>query len=273
MRNFDNLMPISKFAELCGVSRQTLIYYDKIGIFHPGHADEKGYRFYSLLQHEEFSLISMLAELDTPLEEIKNYLEYKNAETFLSLLKQKEQAVTKKINKLNSISRLIKERQKITGEALEIVEPEKVTFNRQPEAKIILSKPIEDDDPAIFPEVVSELDNLLKRKNIETYEFGAIVKKENLVLPFDYKIAWFYTTTYSDTDGTTVKPEGLYASTCHRGNYDTIGISYRRLLSCLSENGWLITGDSYETDLLGSYTQKNENEYLTRVSIPVKKKI
>ncbi len=38
---------ISEMASLFNVSRQTLIYYDKIGLFKPAVVNEKGYRFYS----------------------------------------------------------------------------------------------------------------------------------------------------------------------------------------------------------------------------------
>lgn len=41
---------ISEMASLFNVSRQTLIYYDKIGLFKPAVVNEKGYRFYSPTQ-------------------------------------------------------------------------------------------------------------------------------------------------------------------------------------------------------------------------------
>lgn len=41
---------ISEMASIHGVSRQTLIYYDKIELFQPVHIDENGYRFYAAEQ-------------------------------------------------------------------------------------------------------------------------------------------------------------------------------------------------------------------------------
>ena len=35
---------ISDMAKLHNISRQTLIHYDKIGLFKPMHTDENGYR-------------------------------------------------------------------------------------------------------------------------------------------------------------------------------------------------------------------------------------
>ena len=53
-----------------GVSRQTLIYYDKIGLFGPAEVNEKGYRFYSPTQIPLMRLICMLRDLGVDLDEI-----------------------------------------------------------------------------------------------------------------------------------------------------------------------------------------------------------
>ena len=44
----DGMYTISEMASIFGVSRQTLIYYDKIGLFAPAEVNEKGYRFIRL---------------------------------------------------------------------------------------------------------------------------------------------------------------------------------------------------------------------------------
>ena len=52
-----NHIPISEFASLTNVSRQTLIYYDKIGLFKPDFKNESGYRYYSVKQIEFISCL------------------------------------------------------------------------------------------------------------------------------------------------------------------------------------------------------------------------
>ena len=61
---------ISEMANIFGVSRQTLIYYDKIGLFGPAEVNEKGYRFYSPTQIPLMRLICMLRDLGVDLDEI-----------------------------------------------------------------------------------------------------------------------------------------------------------------------------------------------------------
>lgn len=62
---------ISEMASLFNVSRQTLIYYDKIGLFKPAVVNEKGYRFYSPTQIPgSCALICMLRDLGLELDEM-----------------------------------------------------------------------------------------------------------------------------------------------------------------------------------------------------------
>ena len=64
------MYPISKMASLFDVSRQTLIYYDRIGLFKPATVNDKGYRFYSPVQIPVLRLICMLRDLGLGLEEV-----------------------------------------------------------------------------------------------------------------------------------------------------------------------------------------------------------
>lgn len=66
----DGMYTISEMASIFDVSRQTLIYYDKIGLFAPAEVNEKGYRFYSPTQIPLMRLISILRDLGVDLDEI-----------------------------------------------------------------------------------------------------------------------------------------------------------------------------------------------------------
>lgn len=46
-----------EFAKICSVSKQTLIYYDRVGIFSPDITGSNGYRYYSYTQIETFTVI------------------------------------------------------------------------------------------------------------------------------------------------------------------------------------------------------------------------
>lgn len=69
------MLKIGEFAKVCGVSVQTLRYYDKIGVFCADHVDDvTGYRYYSQDKIKTFQLIEQLKKLDFSLDEIKEFL-------------------------------------------------------------------------------------------------------------------------------------------------------------------------------------------------------
>lgn len=66
----------TEFASISGVSRQTLIFYEKKGIFLPAYKNEKGYRFYLMSQLDIIATIQSLQKIGLSLEEIKDYIEH-----------------------------------------------------------------------------------------------------------------------------------------------------------------------------------------------------
>ena len=70
-----------EMAKLHGISKQTLLYYDSIGLLKPKEKDKfNKYRYYTLDQFDELDVIICLKTLGLQLKEIKNYLKKTKAE-------------------------------------------------------------------------------------------------------------------------------------------------------------------------------------------------
>ncbi len=70
-----NLFSIGELAKYQKISNQTLIYYDKMGIFKPEYIDpNNGYRYYGAKQLDTLDTILVLKEIGLSLKEIQNYL-------------------------------------------------------------------------------------------------------------------------------------------------------------------------------------------------------
>ena len=91
---------ISQFAELCGTTRQTLQYYDKIGLLHPLYIGEQGYRYYDPVQRYDFQLISTLKQSGCSLDEINEIMKRNGDEQVLQILADKRQQLTKEAKKV-----------------------------------------------------------------------------------------------------------------------------------------------------------------------------
>lgn len=70
----DDLIKISEMAKMCGISRQTLILYDKNGLLKPAYVSETGYRYYSVDQLPYLRLICLLKSLGVTLAELNVFL-------------------------------------------------------------------------------------------------------------------------------------------------------------------------------------------------------
>ena len=78
-------LSVSQFAELHGVNKRTLHYYDKVGIFVPAFKESNHYRYYSHTQSIAFENIRMLRELNMSIDEIKQYLANPGIDAFMQI--------------------------------------------------------------------------------------------------------------------------------------------------------------------------------------------
>lgn len=65
---------VQKLAQLAGVSKRTLRYYDQIGLLHPAEINASGYRIYTENEVDLLQQILFLRELDVDLDTIKSII-------------------------------------------------------------------------------------------------------------------------------------------------------------------------------------------------------
>lgn len=67
----NELLTTKQFANMCGVEKRTLFYYDEIDLLKPAHKSEAGYRLYLPEQIDTLSMIKALQSVGMSLEEIR----------------------------------------------------------------------------------------------------------------------------------------------------------------------------------------------------------
>ncbi len=67
----NELLTTKQFANMCGVEKRTLFYYDEIDLLKPAHRTEAGYRLYLPEQIDTLSMIKALQSVGMSLEEIR----------------------------------------------------------------------------------------------------------------------------------------------------------------------------------------------------------
>ena len=96
-----------ELANIFGISKQTLLYYDRMGLFSPAFISENGYRHYSIHQYMDLEVILRLRALNISIALIKQYLGNRSKEDFVSILESKRQESEKIIKENQEILKIV----------------------------------------------------------------------------------------------------------------------------------------------------------------------
>ena len=89
----NGMMKSGEFARLCRTTKETLRHYDRIGLLSPAIRAQNGYRFYSVAQFADFSLISALQSTGLSLAEIQMFMARPGSDALYGVLRERIDAL------------------------------------------------------------------------------------------------------------------------------------------------------------------------------------
>ena len=89
-KHYENYFTAGELAAMFGISKQSLLYYDKIRLLSPDFISENGYRHYSIAQVLELEIIVNLRSLDIPINDIQDYLKNRSREKLDEIFRKKD---------------------------------------------------------------------------------------------------------------------------------------------------------------------------------------
>ena len=266
-----HLFKTAAFAALCGVKKDTLLHYDHIGLLRPQAVGENGYRYYSARQLATFDIIAALRRLGTPLSEIRAYLNHRNPEGFLELLRQKEQELEAERSRLQRMEDFLAE----TVRQLELAEgvtPGEIRLEELPERTlaVVPAPRFEQFEEAQYLLHIRDL--LAKGRSAGSVSMnpGDIILRESLERD-RFMEDYYYCQVPAGSQGfeTWVQPAGTYAVLYHQGSYQSEYDAYRRLRDWVWAQGYTMDGDLYEEDLVSRFSTDDPEAYLIRLSLKI----
>lgn len=260
-----------EFAKLCKVNKQTLFYYDQIGLLSPVFKNEKGYRFYSINQIELFFVIDLLKELGMSLHDIQQYTQNKSPESFLTLMYQKKEEIVKKRQEIQMKEKLIETKITLMEEALQL-DFHQMTLEHLPEATLYLSRNIENITSEKFVEVFSEFISELNELQLDTgYPIGAITKREQVQKGEYTKYSYLYIEQPQPKEGypyfQAVKGDFLIGY--HIGDDKTIHHTYKKLLAEVERLNLALGDYVFEEYIYDTVVVNQKEHYVTKIMIQV----
>ncbi|MGV8905763.1 MAG: MerR family transcriptional regulator [Acetobacterium sp.] len=260
------------FAKLCGVKKDTLYHYEQIGIMKPEIIKENRYRYYSMNQLFTFDIISVLKECGTPLKEIKNYIEHQDTDYFLTILKSKRDQLAKEKKKIQRMEILLENTIDLTNRAL--LTECGIPWCEECIEEYLIAVPLNHTTNHLDSERMNKLrlllDYLADHNLGDEYPLSSIILKDHL--KENLFIEDFYCSRLSesiDSEYLFIKPQGRYAIITHKGSYETIKDSYKKLMDYIKENDQQISGNSYEHELLNYLAVGNPDQFIIEIAIQI----
>ena len=237
------LFTSGEFAKFCNTTKDTLFHYDDINLLKPAKIAPNGYRYYSANQAFLFDMISLLKEVGLSLEEIKIYMDNRDAKTFLSMLKKKKKKIHQEIERL------------------------KITFTHKEEEYFIVTEgPKTPDDKAVFSAISQHVNYCNKHNFYYTFSLGEIISAEH-IQDKTFQTTYFCTKINRKVNNKQllIKPAGLYAIKYIRGSYDDLIKAYAQFVEELHNMNYNVIGALYEEDMLNYLSETDFNYYLMRI--------
>ena len=247
---------IGEFSKLTGIPKQTLQFYDKIGIFSPAVKQENGYRYYEAEQYEAVDIIYSLKEAGLPLKEIKHYLDNRTPEVCLELLEQESKRIRDKIKYLQRALAMVEQKKASTIRGLQAEISNEVRFEDKMEAHLFTWDFREVDDAGFMVELIHMVNWCYDNGYYTGYAMGSIVDQSALESGTFNRISHMFLTAEKAIDHANYRHRqaGTYAIYNYKGSYDGVPVIYPSIMVAIQAAGYTVVGDSYETGLLDFFS-------------------
>jgi DNA-binding transcriptional MerR regulator len=264
---------IGEFSRINRITPKTLRHYDRIGLLKPVKVDDwTGYRYYSARQLPRIRRILMLRDFGFSLKEIREAVE--NGDQMDQLLEQHINRIRDSIQ--NDTQRLTRAEgflKVLRGE-----EKMDVEIKSLPEVTVAsMRTKIESYDT--FFEIVPQMGEYMKSVGAECLEpaycFTIYHDGEYREHDIDAEVCEAVVKPCKESDRVRFKTiAGYPEAAClkHKGPYSTIGDTYNRLFTWISENGYSPVDHPREKYIDGIWNRENETDWLTEVQVPIEKK-
>ena len=263
-----DMFTAGELAKYQNISKQTLLFYDKIGLFKPAYIDENnGYRYYSARQLEYLDAILIMKKIGFSLDEIKNHMKNYNMEKSLAFLKEQLNVIDERINELSMLrSRVARRCNEVEmSSKKKAANPDVSLWKGGYILCTDVKKPYSMADVSIATKMCyaqafkEDIPIYFQCWDIVPYEH---VKEKR----YTEAVTAFVTSDKENGVKNIHKLEkGLVISAYHFGNYYSIGTTYDRIIKYCKENDIKIISDAYEFCINDYMTSGDENEFITKI--------
>lgn len=265
MKDYFSIGELSAYQH---ISKQTLIYYDKIDLFKPSYVDPNtGYRYYDAKQIDYLDTIIIMKKIGFSLKEIREYMQEYTIDTSIKVMRRQLKVIDEKLAELSMIRTRVQQRCENMELAKQVSNNEIVVTSKK--SQFLLIKEV--TSPFSFKEIS------IATKSCYTYAFtktlpiyfecGVIVPRMKIKKGCYTEASYaFVLVDKCLNDKNIIEiPKGKIVYTYHIGTYETIGNSYDKLLKYCEDNNLTIISDAYEFCINDYISSNQEQEFITKI--------
>ena len=261
-RKYEKTYTTGEFASLFSVSKHTLFFYDKIGLFSPEERNNNGYRCYTASQINTFDTILTLRNIGIPIEQIRSYIDADSLDHLIKLLISEEKNLENRIAELRRIKSSV-------SSFIELIDDIKGRNEGEVELRRFNSVSIYEIINDSNQELEEEWSKILSSMENESSKSGMLNQGSRILLD-DVKNgkSSFITSVFIKTDekANSSIPEGMYAVMYTYKQYTDFDEVYKNLLNIIDEKGFKPISDAYEEYAMMGITEEKK---LTRIRIKI----
>lgn len=266
---------IGEFSKLGKTTIKTLRYYDEVGILKPQFIDKfTGYRFYTTAQLLQLHRIQAYRQSGLSINEIIIINDKGNRKEVLikcrNELKEELENIIEKLSRIEFILSKDQEDDIMNYQAIIKELPKCIVYSKKVKVKSYNDyfKII----PAIGEECLKANPGLKCAK--PEYCFIVYLDGEYKETDFNIELCEAVETWGKDTKDIKFKeiPSVEAVSVMHKGAYDDLAKAYVYAFSWIEDNGYIASDNPRENYIDGIWNKESEEEWLTELQIPIKKK-
>ena len=252
-------------ALMFSIQKDTLLFYDRIGLFQPDLRKPNGYRFYSAGQLAELDAILNLRELGFSLPAIGQAMEGQSVDSFLDVMDKERGAVEAKIDALKTRLTVIGEismriRDAVSKEAGKLYVG---SFASSPVVTVKVDTTGGYTTNDAWDKAYDELARKAGRMNI--CAIGSIIPLEEAQRGNPFFVRELYAVSARRCRKTIAA--GRYAYTYFHGPYADVEKHYADFLRQISEAHLVPAGDIYEELSVNIPATRKEEDFITQIRV------
>lgn len=264
----------AELANLAGISKQLLLYYDKQEILSPSYLDENGFRYYSLSQYFTLQVIIMLRKLDLPLKNIKEYIQHKDPSVLQDIYAQQIKEYERRIKQLEKYTCILQKRIKQIA-SYEDIHLNQIEIAQEKASRLFISEeiPLNQSIKDRMNILANHMRYPLIRQEFTDAPMGFILPADNFLA--GNSAEYYYVFIEEDNidypaSNAHIKEKGLFLSVYSHVRFGLVDLDTReKLNSFIKTNNLNPESDVYVFPINNYWTTSNSQEEISRICIKV----